>query len=290
MNTPAIEVRNLEKHFPGFHLGPLSLTVPRGAIYGLIGPNGAGKSTTIDLLLGMGAPDAGQMRLLGMDPVHQEVEIKRRLAYVSPELNYASWGKVGRAVQFVRGFYPDWDQARCDRLLTEFRMGAEDKIATLSFGARTKLSLVLALSRQPDLIVLDEPTVGLDALSRQQLYTELLAVVQAEQRTVLLSSHNLADIERFGDHVGMIKEGKLLLEGRMDAVVDQHRLVDFETPEPFVWSARQGFRLVSQEPGRCRALVALEPGWRQWLEGRGARQIAETPMTLEELFLALMKN
>src|SRR5688572_23741586 len=117
MNDHAIEIRGLTKAFPRFNLGPLDLAIPRGAIYGLIGPNGAGKTTAIDLVFGMGSNDAGEIRVLGMDHRADAVEIKRRVAYVSPDVSFQVWGTVGRAIRFVRGFFPDWDDAYCARLL-----------------------------------------------------------------------------------------------------------------------------------------------------------------------------
>ena len=221
MNQNAIEIRGLVKNYPTFKLGPLDLTVPRGAIYGLIGPNGAGKTTAIDLIFGMGKNNAGEIRVLGLDHRTNEVELKRHAAYVSPDLNFQVWGKVGKAIRFVRGFYPDWDDPYCAALMKEFHLSDGDKIATLSFGAKTKLSLLLALSRRPKVLILDEPTTGLDAVSKQQVFTELLKAVEDGERTVLISSHGLSDIERFADHIGMIKNGKLLLEGRTDEIVDR---------------------------------------------------------------------
>ncbi len=155
--TNAIEIRGLVKKYPRFQLGPLDLTVPRGAIYGLIGPNGAGKTTAIDLIFGLGRSDAGEIRVLGFDSRSDEVEVKRRAAYVSPELNFQVWGKVGAALRFVRGFYPGWDDAYCAELMKAFHLSASEKILTLSSGAKTKLSLLLALARRPEVLILDEP-------------------------------------------------------------------------------------------------------------------------------------
>ena len=202
----ALEIRGLTKSFePGFTLGPLDLTVPTGVIYGFVGPNGAGKTTTIDLIFGMGGTDGGSISVFGLDHSRDEVEMKRRVGYVSPELDFRMWGRVGRAIEFIRGFHPSWDDAYCDHLLASLDLNRGDKIGTLSFGAKTKLAIVLALSWRPKLLVLDEPTVGLDAISRQQVFAELLAAVRDESRAVLISSHAIGDVERIADHVGMIK-------------------------------------------------------------------------------------
>ena len=288
----AIEILGLVKKYPRFQLGPLDLTVPRGAIYGLIGPNGAGKTTAIDLIFGMGKNDAGQIRVLGLDHRADEVALKGRAAYVSPELNFQVWGKVGKAIRFVRGFYPGWDDAYCAALMKAFHLSDSDRVATLSFGARTKLSLLLALARRPEVLILDEPTTGLDAVSRQQAFGELLKAVEDGERTVLISSHGLSDIERFADHVGMIKNGKLLLEGRTDEVVDRYRLVEFftrngttfQTPEP------EGLIILKRNEDRWRALLDQKSAAQEWLQAHGAQQISLTPVTLEELFVALVKE
>ncbi len=134
MTEHAVEIRGLEKRYPSFTLGPVDLTVPKGAIYGLIGPNGAGKTTTLDMILGLGGKDAGEIKVLGLDHLEDEVEMKRRVGYVSPDLNYAPWGKVKRAVGFVRAFYPDWDDAYCTRLIETLGIGWTDRIVELSFG------------------------------------------------------------------------------------------------------------------------------------------------------------
>src|SRR3974377_1299209 len=136
----AIEIRGLTKRFPRFALGPLDLTVPSGAIYGLIGPNGAGKTTTMDLVFGMVKNDAGTIRVLGFDHRAEAVQLKQHAAYASPELNFQIWGKVGKAIRFVRGFYPGWDDAYCKALMKAFQLRGDDPIVTLSSGARTKLS------------------------------------------------------------------------------------------------------------------------------------------------------
>ena len=288
--TNAIEIRQLAKHYPGFTLGPLDLNVPAGAIYGLIGPNGAGKTTALELILGLGRNDGGTIRVLGLDHVHDAVALKRQTAYASPELNFGLWGKVGRAIRFVRGFFPDWDDAYCARLLKEFQLDPEDKILTLSFGAKTKLSLLLALARRPQVLILDEPTTGLDAISKQQVFTELLKAVEDGERTVLLSSHGLGDVERFADHLGIIKQGRLLLEGRTDEIVDRFRLAEFFTENAAALPACPGLTLLRQDGNRWRALVDRQQGVSEWLPAHGARQLTLTPLTLEDLFVALMKE
>ena len=290
MNTNAIEIRYLVKNYPTFTLGPLDLTVPRGAIYGLIGPNGAGKTTAIDLIFGMGRNDAGTIRVAGLDHRAEEVALKHRAAYVSPDLNFAVWGKVGKAIRFVRGFYPNWDDAYCAALMKEFHFSDTDKIATLSFGAKTKWSLLLALSRRPEILILDEPTTGLDAVSKQQVFAELLKAVEDGDRSVLISSHSLTDIERFADHVGMIKNGKLLLEGRTDEIVDRFRLAEFFSANGAKFETQNGLTILRRNENRWHSLLDQNSDALKFLESRRATDISLTRLTLEDLFVALAKN
>ena len=290
MNDNAIEIRGLVKTYFPFQLGPLDLAVPRGAIYGLIGPNSAGKTTAIDLIYGMGKNDGGEIRVFGLDHQRDGVEIKRRAGYVSPELNFEVWGNVGRAIRFVRGFYPNWDDAYCAQLMKSFQLDASARIAWLSFGAKTKLSLLLALSHRPELLILDEPTTGLDAVSKQQLFAELLKTVEDGERTVLISSHNLTDIERFADHVGMIKHGQLLLEGRLDEVVDRFRLADFFTENGTEFQNRDGLIILKRDENRWQAVLDQQRGMADWLQNNGAQNVSLTRMTLEDLFVALVKE
>jgi ABC-2 type transport system ATP-binding protein len=283
----ALEIRGLTKSFTGFTLGPIDLTVPEGAIYGFVGPNGAGKTTTIDLIFGMGAKDGGTISVLGLDHLRDEVAMKQQVGYVSPDLNYSPWGKVGRVIQFVKGFYPAWDDVYCEQLLRSLHVGRHERIMSLSFGARIKLSLILALSWRPKLLILDEPTVGLDAISKQEVFSELLSAVGDGERSVLISSHGLTDIERFADHIGMIKHGKMLFEGATADMVERHRLVDFVADRGHTIAERPGVFVQSKEANRWRVLLDLKQASMEWLRESGATQISESPVTLEELFVAI---
>jgi ABC-2 type transport system ATP-binding protein len=234
--------------------------------------------------------DAGTIQIAGYDHIKDEVALKRRAAYVSPDLNFQVWGKVGRAIRFVRGFYPDWDDAYCAKLMQEFHLGDDDKIATLSFGAKTKLGLLMALSRRPEVLILDEPTTGLDAVSKQQVFGELLKAVESGERTVLISSHGLSDIERFADHIGMIKNGKLLLEGRTDEIVDRFRFAEFFTENGTTLANHEGLIILKRDDKRWHALIDQTSGSQCWLQTQGAKEISLTRVTLEDLFVALAKE
>jgi ABC-2 type transport system ATP-binding protein len=283
----AIEIQNVEKRVGTFTLGPVSLTIPRGTIYGLIGPNGAGKTTMLDLLMRMGDPDQGSIQVLGRDVVQDEVDIKLRTAYVSPDLNYQVWGTVGRAIHFISGFYPDWDQQRCERLQAELAVHSSEKIATLSFGARMKLALIMALSRGAELLLLDEPTLGLDAISRRQLFTELLAFMQNEDRTILISSHQLSDLERFADHAAVIANGRILTTGRMDELVERFRQVHVRANNALNRKI-PGLHIMSRASDHAVLVVDTQTVSVHALAALGIEVIGETSLTLEEIFIALV--
>lgn len=290
MSDAALEIRGLEKSFRGFKLGPIDIAVPTGAIYGLIGANGAGKTTTIDLIMGMGAKDAGQIRVFGLDHLKKEVAVKRRVGYVSPDLVYTAWGKVKRLLSFVRGFYADWDDQYCFDLMKRLKIGWEEKIGTLSYGSRTKLGLIVALSHRPDLLLLDEPLAGLDAVSKQEVFEELLNAVQDEKRTVLISSHNLDDIERFTDHLGVIHEGKMLLEGSTAELVDRFRMVDCFSADGAASLRGHGLHVQKHEGSRWRILVDTAGGGMDHLRAHGFSEFSESPVTLEEMFIGLVRG
>jgi len=290
VETQAITIRGLVKEFSRFKLGPIDLNVPRGAIYGLIGSNGAGKTTTIDLIMGMGREDAGTIEVFGLDHTKDEVAVKRQVGYVSPDLSFSPWTKISRVVSFISAFYPDWDAAYCEQLMKRLKLNWGDRIATLSFGARTKFNLLLALSHRPALLLLDEPLVGLDAVSKQEVFAELLDAVQDENRTVLISSHNLDDLERFADHIGILHGGQLLLEGPTSELVERFRMVHCVSPNGATPNSLAGVYVQKQDGNRWRILLDTQENAVDRLSAHGMTDVTAAPVTLEELFVALVKE
>jgi ABC-2 type transport system ATP-binding protein len=171
--------------------------------------------------------------------------------------------------------------------MTNLHLDHDDKIVQLSFGARIKLSLILALSWRPALLVLDEPTVGLDAIARQQVFAELLAAVRDGERTVFISSHGITDLERFADHIGMIKDGRMLFEGPTDLVTSAFRMVDFVINRPVDLANAPGVFVQAHDDQRWRVLLDSRRASLEWLEQRGARHISDVPVSLEDVFVAL---
>ena len=285
---PALVLTEVTKRLGSFTLGPLSLEVPRGSVTALIGPNGAGKTTTLDLALGLGAPDGGSIDVVGLPMPAQEVAIKRKVAYVNPDLNYQPWGRVGRALNFLRKFYPDWDDTRCEKLLTDFGLERGQKIAALSFGARIKLSLVAAFSRDAELLLLDEPTTGLDVNAKRTLFGLILDFVKREDRAVVISSHQLSDLERVADLVAIIDKGRLVIFERMDRLVSRFVQIDARLAAGGAMPELGGVRVLARDGDRMRLLLDRDVGEHELLVAHSLEVLSETPLTLEEIFLALV--
>ena len=284
----ALALKGVTRRLGKFVLGPLDLEVPRGGVTALIGRNGAGKTTTLDLLMGMGRADAGAIEVLGLAMPRDEVAIRQRVAYVNPDISFQAWGKVGRALDFVSGFYPDWSDARCDELLSAFGIGRGERIAALSFGARIKLSLVMALARDAELLLLDEPAVGLDVEARRKLFSEILDFVRRDDRAVVISSHQLSDLERVADHVAIIDAGRLVLFSRMDRLVERFTLLDARLATVGAMPSLDGVKLLTREGERLRLLFDRDCARLDQLAPAGIEILSETSMTLEEIFVALV--
>lgn len=285
MDATAIELTGVIHRRGDFVLGPLDLNIPRGTICGLIGPNGAGKTTLLSLLMGLGKTQ-GQILLLGRDLASDAVEIKRRVAYAGPDLNYETWGTVGRAIDFVQAFYPDWDEPRCLQLQENFGLPRRARVSDLSFGARMKLGLLLALSRNAEMLLLDEPTIGLDALSRRQLFAELLTFMQREDRTIVISSHHLTDLERFADHIAMMGNGRLLVAGRTDHLIESFGQIEVAS-SAVPKLQRDGLRLLKSGVERAEYLIDYRKVSSASLQAEGVEIIAEKSLGLEDLFIAM---
>ncbi|MFM7817282.1 MAG: AAA family ATPase [Verrucomicrobiota bacterium] len=175
-------------------------------------------------------------------------------------------------------------------MLQTFRLGLDDSIATLSYGSKIKLALVLALAWRPSILILDEPTVGLDAVARHDLYSELLETVRDEDRTVLISTHALGDVERFADRLGFIKDGRMLLEGGTAELLQRYRMVDCQTNDPGRLRNQPGLVIARNDGNRLRVLVDRGEQSGDWLQQCGAQALFSAPVTLEELFITLAKD
>ena len=280
----AIETRDLVKRYGSIAaVDGLSLSVPRGAVYALVGRNGSGKTTTIRMLLDLARPDAGTVRVLGMDVHAERVKVLERVGYVSDRPLLGGWTGE-QLVRLNRGFYPRWSDELVARYVRVFDIPMKQRFRNLSRGNQTKMWLLLALAQQPEVLVLDEPTAGLDPVVTDQLLRVLVEDVAAEGRTVFMSSHHLSEIERIADWVGMIDKGKLLLEAPMEELRTRFRRIQVAGVSEMV---APGAAMRVRRSGASTEYVVRD-GAEEFvdaLERGGATVLQSSPMNLSEIFL-----
>jgi len=236
MNQFAIQTHALTKSYGRAEaVRSLNLEVPDGSICGFLGKNGAGKSTTIKMLLGICWPTSGAGTVLGASirDARASLEARRRIGFVSEDKRLYHYMSVGQMICFTRSFYPRWRDALEQQLLRQFQLPLERKTGQLSKGMRTKLALLLALCRGADLLILDEPTEGLDPVAVEEVL-QLLARAAADGATIFFSSHQIAEVEQIADRVAIIDDGRMLLQESLDDLKERYRriqlLFDREAP------------------------------------------------------------
>jgi len=231
MTNPIIKVTELKRHFgKTIALDGLNFEVPPGSVTGLLGPNGAGKSTTIQILIGMLRRHGGNVQVLGQDPEHQEVSIREKTGFVPEDPHFEPRFSVRECLDFVKSFRPGWDQSLEQDLLSSLDLNVSKKVRSLSRGQRAKLALISALSFKPELLILDDPTSGLDPLARREFNQGIVEVLASEGKTVFYSSHQVDEIERVADRIIMVKEGRLLFAGEIDKIRKSWRLIRLSFP------------------------------------------------------------
>ena len=226
-DTPAIEIRGLVRRFGNTEaVHGLDLTVPAGSCYGFFGRNGAGKTTTIKCLLNLLRPDAGTVRVLGLDPVRQELDVKRRIAYVPDQVAFYPWMSVRDALDYAASFRARWNQATEHSLLDRFRLDTRKPVTGLSKGQRTQLALIGAICADPELLILDEPTSGLDPIVRREFIEAVIGAYQEAdpgRRTVFVSTHLITEFEGLIDRFTIVEGGKATISLEADEARSKYR-------------------------------------------------------------------
>jgi len=218
-----VEISGLTRRFgQKTALDAVSLSIPRGRVHGLVGENGAGKTTLIRHLLGLLRAESGTVRVFGLDPVADPVGVLSRIGYLSEENDLPGWMRVHELLRYSRAFHPAWDDALAGELTRSFLLDPDARIKDLSKGQKARAGLVVALAHRPDLLVLDEPSSGLDPLVRRDILEAVMKTTAGEGRTVLFSSHLLDEVERVADHVTMIRAGRIVLDAPLDAIREAH--------------------------------------------------------------------
>lgn len=230
-----VEVSDLSREFWGkTALDGINLRIKPGMVYGLVGANAAGKTTLIKHLLGLLRAQQGSVRVFGQDPVRNPVEVLQRIGYLSENRDLPDGLSVQDFMRLMAGYYPNWNQEYSAELLTTFGINASSKIGSLSKGTRAQVGLIAAVAHRPDLLLLDEPSTGLDAVVRRDILNEVIRAVADDGRTAIFSSHLLDEVEQMSDYVLMINAGKLVLHGELEQIQAQHQVISvrYSSAEP----------------------------------------------------------
>jgi ABC-2 type transport system ATP-binding protein len=291
---PALELVGLTKRFGRtLAVDRLSLTIPRGSVFGLLGPNGAGKSTTIRMLMGMLAPSDGQARVLGIDVAADPVEVKQRVGYVPETHHIYRWMRVGEVLGFCKSCFRKWNDQTCRELVELFGLDLEKKVKHLSKGTQVKLALLLAVAHEPELLLLDEPLSGLDPIAREEFLDGVLRTICERGQTVLISSHMLDDVRRLADTVGFLYEGRLLLQDNLDALLASTKRISAtlrdgcrptQAPDGTIWQRIEGREWIVT----LRDFTPEKLGQIQATEGVEHANVID--LGLEELFKDLIRG
>jgi ABC-2 type transport system ATP-binding protein len=291
MSDLAIEMSGVGKTYRFFSLDNIHLKLPEGQIMGLIGPNGAGKSTTIRILLGLVHQDSGEVRVLGRRMPAEQVAAKWDIGFASEDMRLYESMTMGWHIGFIRRIYPNWDSAYAQLLLKRFGLRAEQKIKGLSHGQRVKAMLLLVLARKPKLLVLDEPTTGLDPVARHEILRELTAVMVEDGRSILFSSHNTHDVEQISDQITFIDRGRIIDSMDKETYLDRWRRLRLEVPHGVELPVLPGI-IDMQRDGHFAIATAnaFVPDLASEYESRGAHVQSVESMTLEEIFVANVEH
>jgi len=284
----ALRTHRLTKHYGNKRVvDSVNLHVEQGQVYGFLGRNGAGKSTTIKMLLGMVQPDYGEVELLGEKVSELNPKTRERIAYIAEGHPLYNWMTIGEAIRFTQAFYSHWNSTLVEQILDHFELSKKQKLRRLSNGQRAQVSLALAIAPDPELLILDDPTLGLDTVVRRDFLESLIQIIQRKGRTILFSSHVLGDVERVADRIGIMVNGVL----RVDCPTDHFResvkklVLDFNglAPEEVIcpgmvnsWNLGSQLELVlvGYDESQQAAVESLEP-----------RNIQVIDLNLEEAFV-----
>lgn len=291
MSDLSVRMEGVSKQYAHFLLDHISLELPEGSILGFIGANGAGKSTTIRILMGLVRQDSGSVEVLGHRMPAEQTAAKLDIGNVSEDMRLYGAATLAWHMNFIASIYPRWNQAYADALLGRFDLKPQQKIKGLSHGQRVKAALLLALAREPRLLLLDEPTTGLDPVARREVLAELMAVLTDEHRTILFSSHNTLDVEQISDRIAFIDRGRLIALEDKEDLLDRWRRIRLLVPPSAVLPQLPGV----VEVGGSKRLPVLttsqfNPAVVALCQDRGTTVQSVDPMTLEEIFVANVQS
>lgn len=293
--VPVIQTERLSHRYgQTWALRNVNLEIPRGSMYALLGPNGAGKTTLLKILMGLLRPSSGEALLTGQ-PIRSLTSVQRsRISYVAEGQSLPGWMTVSRLIRYLAPLYPTWDTALAEHLQGRFRLNSDQKIRRLSKGERMKVALLVALAPRPDILIMDEPFTGMDALVKDELIYGLLELAQSGDWTVLLCSHDIGELENLADWVGFLDRGRLIISEPIDVLKDRFRRVEALLGQgaltelnglPPTW-------LSPQRAGNRVSFVTCDhgvDGWEADIRANmpGIDRINTGPASLREIFVAL---
>ena len=289
MTTNVVDVSTLSRSFGEKRaLEGVSFQATEGRVYGLVGANGAGKTTLLKHLLGLLRAATGSVRVFGLDPVRDPVGVLRRVGYLSEDRELPEWMRVDELMRYTQAYHPTWDASYARQLLESFALDPSKKVKELSKGMRAQAGLVAAVAHRPELLILDEPSSGLDAVVRRDILDAIVRTVADDGRTVIFSSHLLDEVERMSDHVTMIHHGRVTLSGALDDVRRGYQRSRVRFVEHFDQPPALEAALLMDGGGRTWSVVHTGPleQFRDAVAARGGEIVESRDATLEEIFLA----
>ncbi len=288
-----VELSNVSKKYGSVQaMDGISFSIPSGVVFALLGENGAGKTTTIKTMLGLEHPDSGTIKILGLEPTANDVQIRRQIGYVPDAPALYGWMKVSEIGWFTSGFYPTGFYDHFVKLAGDFELPLDVKIKTLSKGGHAKVALALAMAHQPDLLILDEPTSGLDTLVRRK-FLESMVDVAAANRTVFLSSHQIPEVERVADYVAIVNEGQIRVCDRLETLKQEIEQWVITVSNPNISLPVFDACLLSRQgEGKKRQQVFVrkpDPNllW-QLRDIEGVKEVEVNTPSLEDIFVAYL--
>jgi ABC-2 type transport system ATP-binding protein len=284
-----VEISGLSRKFKNkLALDNVSLQVPRGRVFGLVGENGAGKTTLIKHVLGLLKAERGSVRVCGYDPVADPVSVLSRIGYLSENRDLPGWMRVDELLRYTQAFYPNWDMAFAQELRKQFDLDPSAKVKTLSRGETAKAGLLLALAFRPELLLLDEPSSGLDPKVRRDILEAIIRTVADEGRTVLFSTHLLDEVERVADDVAMMFDGRIAVEGPLDRIKESHHRLVLRFDAAQISAPKVPGALSVSGSGQEWTIVCngSRPDTIAALAKLGGRVVAEATPSLDEIFCA----
>ena len=285
--TSEIHVQQMRKRF-GKHevLRGLDLDVSAGSIFGFLGLNGAGKTTLIRLLLGLLRPDAGRCLVAGVDPREDAIEVRRHVGYMAENQTMYAWMRVGQLIHWVSRFYPTWDAGFAEQLRRQMRLDADNKVGVLSKGQTSRLALLLALAHRPKIVILDDPTLGLDPVARRDFLRDVIGHLQEAGVTVFFSSHLLYEIEPICDHVAILHDGRIIKCAPVDELRESVKRVVLRPKEGVRLEGVPGLLDADSRDGTWGVTVENVEAARGPLGSMSRDELSVVALNLDEIFEA----